>query len=101
MAKKVIEGNAIEGILSQDEEQERKTSFSKREIKKIQGRPKAKDITEKTELIKRAFYITPIADEELGIYAIKNKMDKSEAIRHILKEFFSKDTLPLPDERSE
>lgn len=84
MAKKVIEGNAIEGIFTQDIQEEKKPERKKR----VQGRPKARDLTEKTELIKRAFYVTPKIDEELGIYAIKNKMDKSEAIRHILSNFF-------------
>lgn len=88
MAKKVIEGNAIEGIFSNETEHDKKTNEIEKERKRIQGRPKAKDLTEKTELIKRAFYITPKTDEKLGIYAIVNKMDKSEAVRYILNKFF-------------
>lgn len=88
MAKKVIEGNAIEGIFTQEIERENKASDVQKGTEKRQGRPKAKDLTEKTHLVKRAFYITTEADEMLGIYAIKSKMDKSEALRHILWNYF-------------
>lgn len=92
MAKKIIQGNVIDGIFTDNEGGQERVQGNHSIVSKKQGRPKARDITNQTELIKRGFYITPELDEKLSIAAIKKKMDKSEAVRHILKIYFENHT---------
>lgn len=88
MARKVVEGNAIDGIFTQERKNITETTNVPIKTNNV-GRPKGKDIKKETELVKRGFYITPELDEQIGITAIKNKMDKSEMIRLILNEYFN------------
>lgn len=103
MAKKNF-GNIADDFLQQTDNRTESATITNNNENKTKtiayGRPKAKDI-DGEEIKKLGVYITSRQFKMLNEYSFKNEMDKSEAIRHILKEFFKNHTSPLTDERSE
>lgn len=49
------------------------------------GRPRAADLNEGEIVFKTSIYLTKETAQKIDIYAIKNEMDRSEAIRRMIR----------------
>lgn len=58
---------------------------------KVVGRPRASDLSPGEEVLKTSIYLTEETAILIDIYAAKNRMDRSEAIRKMIREYTRKD----------
>jgi len=90
MAKKLSSENIAEGLFLNKQEEKNVKQIKeepKEKIVKITkkvGRPKAKDLINEPTPIKTSIYLTEATQMKIDLYAIRNRMDRSEAIRYLI-----------------
>lgn len=87
MAKNKFD-DVIEKMIQLESEEKNYVDTEKPNGKKV-GRPKSKDLASEKKTRKTTLVLTEELLYKITVYSFENKMDKSEAVRYILNNFFS------------
>lgn len=85
MSKKPVV-NVAEDLFSTKENSVHKGADTHIKFSRKAGRPKAQDMKEGEKIIKTTVHFTRETLDRIDMYALKNRMDRSEAIRHLIRE---------------
>lgn len=86
MAKKPVV-NVAEDLFSTRENDVHDETDAHIRFSKKAGRPKAQDVKDGEKIIKTTVHFTRETLDRIDIYALKNRMDRSEAIRKLIREY--------------